>query len=1329
MKIAEKANNTGQINPFISPGLERVIPITQSQGEIWTACKFGGDDANRAYNDSVTVSIEGPLNTVALKSAMNKLVARHESLRAIFSQDGRFMCVFEQGKLPLQYRDISALNGSEKKKALTDYLSKERCFVFDLTRGPLLKVGLLKSSATGYNLIVTAHHIICDGWSIGVFLEELGSLYGIELAPNSSELPEPERFSTYADEQKSFETSKEFGVTENFWVHQFKSKVPQVTIPIDFPRPPIRTFKSERQDFILRQELVLALKKIGAENGCSLVTTLLTTFEIFLFQQTGQKDLVVGLPTAGQALSGQTQLIGHCVNLLPLRSHISHELSFLDYLKKRKSELFDAYEHQNLSFGQLLQKLSFARDPARVPLVPIVFNVDIGLSSEVNFEGLSIKVHNNPRAYEAFELFLNVGGTEEEVILEWSYNTQLFTPSSIKLMMGSLEDIIKKIVNGPHLTLGKIAYQEHPIYNTLNNTSIAYPDKNLTELIRRQAEKTPNKLAIQFNDICLTYKELENSTNRLAHQLIALGIQKGDFVGVALPRSERLVVVLLAIIKCGAAYLPLDPLYPSQRLDYMLEDSGAKLLITAKTFSTKFGERSKIALVEDLFLDISSYSMDSLNWSPTTSNVAYILYTSGSTGRPKGVTVTHKNLINFLYSMGLKPGIKTSDRLLSITTISFDIAGLELFLPLINGATLLLTNDEVSKDGRLLFEFIKSKAISMLQATPSTWQMLLDVGWEQKLPIKALSGGEALPMSLAKILLTKVDELWNMYGPTETTIWSAVKKIEERDTTISVGNPIANTQIYLLNDVGLPVAPGVVGEIAIAGHGVANGYWNRPKLTKEKFIWNPFIQKTVYRTGDLGKILPNSEIQCLGRKDQQVKIRGHRIELEEIEQSLETIASVHKAVVLEKEGHLWAYLALTKDEKADSAKMAIWKDEIQKQLPNHMIPKQYVVIPKFPTTLNGKIDRKALLSQPIQDVKKEKVPRELNTTENLIIKIWKQCLDIPKIQPHDNFFELGGHSLIAVKVMTLLEKGTGIRLPLATLLEYPTITKLAARLEEEHSTTPFNCLVPLAPHGNKTPLFLVHGANYNVLVFKELAKSLDDEQPVYGLQAKGIDGSVAPDDTIEAMAAHFIAEIEMIYPEGPYSLAGFSFGGIIAFEMYKQLRAKGKQVKVLASLDSYVYPNYYYKNATIKILVYRLYMIGQIGFVFLNMFSNKKNFNRRVRLLKIMFNGFYLRLKHGREKQMELQFHRASEIDEKHGLAFYKYTIEPEDVKINLFRASENVYFAHDFKFLGWKKIALKGIRKHSIPGNHNDMFESPNVAYFAKVFQHTLDNFDATND
>jgi len=1315
--------NKTTFNPFHGPEIERVIYTTEPQAEIWIACKLGDNDANRAYNESISLILKGDLNKPALDKAVQTLVDRHETLRAVFSTDGKFMTIFQHLSLTVDYQDISKSNDGDKDRIIKEYLSSDANYVFDLLKGPLLKVGLIKLSEAEHHLVLTGHHIVCDGWSLGIMLQELGGLYSANVNKTTQNLPKPESFSAYADEQQAYMKSEAHTTNENYWLNQYKGEVPQLSLPTDFPRPQFRTFKSERLDLPMPMELVDALKKTGIKAGSSFVTTLLAAFEILLYTQTEQDNIVLGLPSADQAASGKIQMIGHCVNLLPLRSKIDSTISFNDYLKQRKPQLFDAYEHQKFSFGELLQKLSIARDPSRVPLVPVVFNIDMGMDNDVSFSGLNYVLKSNPRAYETFELFLNASGSEKDLVLEWSYNTNLFKEETIQSMMTSFEDIIAAVVTNPDIKIGDIVKVDASDYSDLNNTSVSYPQLPLHELLFQQAQINPSKKALKFENSEISYGDLEKQVHQVAHYLKAQGVSNGDFVAVSLPRSIELVITLIAIMECGAAYLPLDPSYPSKRLEFMLVDSESKYMITTKALSSALESNTTKLLSEDIFSELSQYPETPLTEKIDLDTIVYLLYTSGSTGKPKGVPITHKNLVNLLYSFLEKPGIKETDVLISITTISFDIAMAELFAPLLKGAKLVLTNEDTAKDTRLLLDVMKNESITIMQATPATWQMLIYSGWKEPLPIRAISTGEALPLALAKHILERVDELWNMYGPTETTIWSAIAKVSKEDHTIAIGLPMANTQLYIVNDQNRLVAPGKSGELCIAGDGVAKGYLKRDDLTNEKFIKNPFETKLgpiLYRTGDLAKLDASGEVYCLGRIDQQVKIRGQRIELGEIEQALDTLDGIQSSVVLLNEDMLIANVIANDKSSQDSNQVETWKRILKEHLPSHMIPHQFNVVKEFPKTLSGKIDRKALLQHLPNKVSERGSVEPSTASENIIAAIWQKSLNLDTIDVNSDFFELGGHSVLGVQVMARIEKETGNRLPLVALLKHPTVRKLAAYMDSEFFV--WDSLVALKPEGIKPPLYVVHGANHNVLMFNALAHRLDKDQPVYGLQSRGLSGVDEPHDSIDQMAADYIKEIVAKNPKGPYALGGFSYGGIVAYEMARQLRDQGKEVTILAQFDTYVYPSYYYTSPLKKKLLMNLFQMGKVVYLSFNMFASKKHFTRRIALLKIQISGLLLKLKHGKEKQYEMQFNVPYRMEHNHAIATNAYSITPQDIVIDLFRAEEEINFVHDHDLLGWKKMGGKGIRKHMVPGNHVDMFEEPHVETLAKKLQEVLD-------
>lgn len=1320
----ESLPTTISINQLEGPQLRRIISITEPQAEIWAACTIGGKDANRAYNESVSISLKGGFVKNALQTALEKLIERHEVLRSVFSADGRFLCVFDAVEVLLDEQDFSSLSNAEKDKRIAALVQEDILHVFDLVKGPLVKMTLIKINAEEHCLLLTAHHIICDGWSLGILLKEMSVLYSAFSENEIPNLPQVVPFSDYADEQLELIGSEKYQEIEQFWLNQYKNQVPLLKMPIDFVRPVLRTYKSQRLDFELESKILNSFRQVGIKTGCSLVTTFITAFEVFLYLLTGEEGIVLGLPAAGQSASGMIELVGHCVNLLPLRSKVDGSMNFRDYITKRKTDILDAYEHQDFTFGRLLKKLNIARDPSRIPLVPVVLNIDMGLTNEVDFKGLDFELKSNPRAFETFELFLNISGSGDRLVFEWSYNCTLFEENTIKEMMQSFERVIISIAENPTLSLKDIKLSDYGYaYSKLNDSAQSYPVKPLHELLAAQAKNTPMYSAVRFNEQVLSYENLHEKVNQFAHYLIKQKVKPGDTIALALPRLAEIPVALIAILQCGANYLPLDPDYPVSRLAFMINDAEVHHILTTREFEPIFRDMSSTLLLENILPQLELYPVKTVDVVVDPETTAYIIYTSGSTGTPKGVRVTHRSLVNFLYSMGEEPGIQSEDNLLSITTISFDIAGLELFLPLLCGATLIIAPTEVTRDGRLMLEMLQEENISILQATPSTFKMLLDAGWTDPLPLKILCGGESLPLNLAKALLEKCDTLWNMYGPTETTIWSTVKQITEKDKLISIGKPIANTQVYITDRLGKLVAPGRKGEIIIAGDGVSLGYWQRSQLTSEKFVENKLNDKCplVYCTGDLGKLLPSGEIQCLGRLDQQVKIRGHRIELGEIEQVIMHLDNVKAAVVLALHDVLVAHVVLN---VGYTLAVQECHEKLSEKLPAIMIPQEFKILEEIPLTLNGKIDRNALMG--VAAVEKSplvSITQPRTQAEEKVAVIWKKALNLENIDIFSNFFELGGHSLIAVQVMSRIEQETGKRLPLSSLFEYSTIEKLAQLLDADSAFVTWDSLVPIKPAGSKPPLYIVHGGGLNVLIFNALARNMDNDQPVYGLQAKGLDGVETPLESVEEIAVHYIHEIMENNPEGPYALAGYSFGGIIAYEMAKQLMAKGKTVKTLALLDTYAELPYYYKTD------FRKRMAG-IEYGFKKSIYNLKNVRQTYTKLfqKIgetpnAVYQLYLKARYGRAIQHELRHSQPYSLDVMNIHAMRNYQLHPLAIKIDLLRAKNITYYMHDMTWLGWKPFALKGVEIHEIPGEHSYIFSPPYDKKSARILQQILDN------
>lgn len=864
----------------------------------------------------------------------------------------------------------------------------------------------------------------------------------------------------------------------------------------------------------------------------------------------------------------------------------------------------------------------------------------------------------------------------------------------------------------------------------VNNTNLLYPkEKTLFELFTESVTKYPDNTALTFHHVSYTYTELNQTVNRLTRELLKQGAGKGVVIGLALDRCAEMVISLLAILKSGSIYVPLDPEYPKDRIEFMLDDSSARILLTSQKYKGHFASNTREILIEDALVASKDHPANEPEKTVTGADLAYILYTSGSTGKPKGVQIAHHSLVNVMLSLQKQPGIKPGERMLAVATISFDIAGVDLYLPLSSGAEIVLADSITAKDGRALLDIVRTQNINILQATPYTWRMMLEVGWDEYLPLTVFTGGEALAKDLAERLIPRSKAVWNMYGPTETTIYSIIKHITDAND-ITIGWPVANTQVYILDEEKNNLTNGEIGEIYIGGDGVARGYLNRPELNAERFIDNPFTPgEKIYRTGDLAKIKPDGDIVYLGRIDHQVKVRGYRIELGEIEHNLGKQEGIKQAVVIAREDtpgipRLVAYLVLESGQTGIPEKVDLdkWDKALLNVLPEYMVPDDYVLLDVIPSTPNGKIDRKALPKPDYSHINRDGeyvAPRTSN--EQLVAGIWEEMMGLEKVSIFDNFFQLGGRSLVAVKIMARLEQETGKRLPLATLFEYSTVEKLASRLEIDAEAITWESLVPIKPRGSKMPLYIVHGAGLNVLLFNALAMNMDDEQPVYGLQAKGLNGIDEPLDVMEEIAANYVDEIINHDPVGPYAVAGYSLGGLIAYEMAKQMLAMGKDVKMLAMFDTYADQTQKFDSPLKRFVDNAWLLVKQIAYTPVLFAQDpartieykSREIGRRIK--KLFKNVLPADKKEGFSAYTD-------DIHERSLAAQKNYLLTPVNIAIELFRAKKKTFYMNDFKYLGWKPFALKGVHVHDIPGEHNTIFAPPNDKEFAQVLQKCLD-------
>jgi len=1324
-------------NPFSEDRIIKLAKVVDAQKEIWLSCIIGGKEANLSFNQSFSLIFKGLFDKDVFVEALNKLVRRHEGLRMTFSADGHHLMIYDFIKPNVSFHDFSELGKSEKDILVKSKLQDESTLVFDLQNGPLIRLNVIKLEADHFHVILCAHHLVVDGWSLGVILEELSAIYNAFLNNESPRLKEAIQYSQYSQDLTAFKESVDYDRIEQYWLEQYKSKIPQLELPIDVPRPTVRTFGSRRDDFLLPTELVRSVKDLSKNSRISLVSTLMAAFEIFLYKVSGQKEIVLGLPAAGQSATGNPILVGHCVNLLPLKAEINPDFSFLNYLNFRRSQVMDAYDHQNFTFGKLLEKLNVLRDPSRIPLVPVIFNIDMGMDIGVRFDGLEFNLLSNPRKFENFEIFLNLTGKNDDINVEWSYNKDLFSKDTIAHWMDRFEDILIQVTNDPNIKIKNIGVNYKNDLKRIsewNSTFLKLTVENsLIELFEKAANETPTAKGVLTNNQEVSYLQLDKMSLKIAHHLHQEGIKKGDIVAVLLDRTPNLVAALLGVMRSGAAYLPLDPLFPEDRISYMIKDSSAKVLLTESKYAGKFIGITDEHFIHDYLIEDES-NTPNLEL-PDGNDLAYILYTSGSTGKPKGVKVTHLNLLNFLESMKNDLNVNPKDRLLAITTVSFDIAGLEIFLPLVSGASVVLADKEESRDGWHLLHMVETFGVTMIQATPATWRLLIGSGWKKNLNLKVLCGGEALSSDLAEMMLRIFGSFWNVYGPTETTIWSTIKKIENHQD-ISIGHPIANTQVYILDSDLAPVAIGSVGEICIGGLGVSKGYLNREDLTNDKFVPDPFpvnqgTDSKIYRTGDMGKFLPNGEIICLGRLDNQVKIRGYRIELGEIETSLNKIEGVKESVVIALEDsvgdkRLVGYIVpdLSFGIIPESEKIKAYRQQLKLELPDYMIPNDWCFLEKLPLTANNKVDRRQL---PNPSKNRDNLSYDLfeakNEYDEMAIEIWSKILNLKVIESDSDFFENGGHSILALEAMSLVEKKIGSRFPINTIFKYPKIKDFSDFLQNQNSID-WGCIVPIKPNGHKDPVYLIHGAGANITPFYSVAKYLDSDQPVFGIQAKGLNGIDEPLKTIEEMATFYIDTLVKQNPKGPYNLAGQSFGAYVAFEMAKQMKKRGLDVGKIILLDVSAYQSASKQEflekwiATIKYELNK--RIIDISLLIKNPTSftrmKSKSFLRKKRKIRKMLN-FEL------QTEESNLFHTIQKIRRINHKAMDEYFLSPYEGKIFLFKAKIMTFLVKDKEYYDWLPYA-KEIFPIEVEGDHNSMIEDPeHVKKFSEKLQTVLND------
>ncbi len=1053
-------------------------PLTEEQTEIWLSAQVG-DEASCAFNESVTVRLNGPLDEGAFVDAWDRIVARHDALRAAFGATGEAMTFAAPGPVGLRRWDLSARPAAARDVLLDGIVDSEARTPFDLAQGPLVRGHLIRLSSTEHAFVFTGHHIVCDGWSINVILSEMAAIYDDLARQREPSLAPALAFETYARRQAQRDPAQ-LAAVESYWLAEFATPPAPLQLPTDRARPSRKSYRGATRTAHVAKDAYQAVKKAGARNGCTLFVTLLAAFNALAGRLADQDDVTVGIPAAGQSLLDGEILVGHCVDFLPVRAQRTAQTTFAAFLGEMKRRVLDAYDHQQYTLGTLVRKLALERDRGRVPLAEIQFNLE-RLPEDLQFAGVTARVEPNPKAFVNFDLFLNVVESEAGLRLDCDYNADLFDAATIDRWLSYYEAFLAHVARDadrPIAAIDLVSAEERGIIERINDTAAEYPRAQTVDgLVAAAAAAAPGKIALHAADGVLTYDALQRRVARLANVILARAGAPGRRVAVCVDRSTDLVAVLLGTLAAGCAYVPLDSAHPAARLRGIIEDAGAAAIVTDGSLDPA-AIPAGVATI-DLRADanaIDSASPVAPALARNADDPAYVIYTSGSTGRPKGVEVAHRSVVNLLNSMTKRPGLSADDVLLAVTTVSFDIAALELFLPLVTGATVSVAARDEAADPRELAARLGA-GITVMQATPALWQLLVSAGFASRPGLTMLSGGEPLTRELADRLLAGGGTLWNMYGPTETTIWSTCARVEPGAEPITVGTPIDNTQCYVLDEHDRTVPVGTGGQLHIAGDGVALGYVGRPELTAERFVPNPFGPGRMYRTGDAARVTPQGAIAVLGRVDHQVKLRGFRIELGEIEAVVRAKTGVDEVVVVLREDapgdrRLVCYYVAPPAPAHDAANLRTLAAE---DLPDYMLPAAWVRLERMPLSVAGKIDR-AALPAPDPAAPAAAFSEPGTPTEIALARIWSEVLRVERVGLDDDFFALGGDSIHLFQI-TARANQSGLRLAAKDLLRNSTLGALARRLDEiARTATQRNGahqsagVSPLRPNGQAPPL-------------------------------------------------------------------------------------------------------------------------------------------------------------------------------------------------------------------------------------------------------------------
>jgi amino acid adenylation domain-containing protein len=1342
--IEASAQEKGGLPPLTRRPRNQPLPLSFSQERMWFVHQLNNEST--AYNVGGAIGILGPLDREILQKSLDTVRCRHEILRTVFPRvDGHpVQKILPFESFPVCWIDLRGFPLAARREKALNLANECIRSTFNLEECSLYHFWVIEIEPEDHLVVHNFHHIIMDAWALTIFFRDLVTIYEAYRSGEVVRMTElPFQYADYVVWQRKVLDERRLAKQMDYWLEKLNDLSP-LELPMTFPRPAVQSYRGSVLNVAVPESLLKKLCQYCEEKGATLFMAFLAAFYILLYRYTGQSDLSVAVPIANRNFTAAESIIGTLVNTLILRVSLPGQLTFGELLRRVRQTALQAYDHQDLPFSKIITALQPERSTSRSPLVQVMFNMVNMPFTAPKIVGMDTYEVEVDRLGVQFDLAMHIYEKQEHKQISLEYNTDLFDRPAIERMLTHYLCLMESALSRPDQPISRLELLTPAEWQQLekwNDTVVPFPaDETIPHLFDQQAQHTPLKPALLFGESFLTYEVLNERANQLAHYLQQLGIEPGTVVGLCVKRSVTAVVAILGILKAGAAYLPLDPSYPVERLAYMLKDSGAPVLVGLSDDVDLLKQSCKRIIRLDTEADaIAAQESSNLPDLLTPDSPLYILYTSGSTGQPKGVIGTHRTALNRFFWMWrvfpFKPGEITCQK----TALSFVDSIWELFGALLQGVPTAMIPDETLKDPADLVEELARQSVSRIVLVPSLLRTLLDT--QANLPQKLarvwfwISSGETLPVNLVKRFahVLPAGRLINLYGSSEVAgdvTWYDTRNLAENASTVPIGHPIDNTTIYVLDADMNPLPVGILGEIYVGGANLATSYHNAAELTAQKFVADPFQRPgaRLYRTGDLGCFLPDGNVTFSERCDYQVKIRGMRIALNEVESLLSQYPGIQecKVLIIEQNGNGESLVAYYVAYPGIAVSLEDLRMHLRHRLPQYMVPDRFICLPQLPRSSNGKLDRKALsLQNAIVHIPERKMTSVSDPLEQQISHIWEEVLEIQPISRNDNFFDLGGHSLLAMKLLALVEETLGVRIPVIQFFQSPTVAGIAQTIRMGGNDISWPNLVPIHPQGMLPPFFCVHGHGGGVTDFSVLSRLLGTDQPFFGLQAPGLDGRSHPVESIEEIASIYIHNIQSeIQPRGPYYLGGYCFGGLVAYEMACQLAEQGEKVALVALINTYAEKRF----SNPKRFLNPLAILAFLRNLPLWLMYNRKGlgwllYERTANWLKT----FKITLGSIPNNQTEeiidttnMIYPGFSSVTAAHLRAFLAYQPRFYPGRVDVFRLRALRLLLPFDRDLGWGRyVAEVGI--HIIPGAHYNLLEPPHVEGLASALKSTL--------